>query len=179
MKIRLAGTQDIDLLVILEQKHLNDELASATMGLAGQAFSAAELTQLVCQHWVVVAEVDGNIIGYVIAGRWDFFNTWPIYRHLLRHLGLLQWDGPRLTPTNSCQYGPIWIHQAYRGNGIFELLVNHLKTVVAPNFSYMLTFIAEENERSFAAHTAKANMQVVDFFDYESRGYYLLASKTA
>ncbi|MGL5360060.1 MAG: GNAT family N-acetyltransferase [Shewanella sp.] len=179
MNIRLASTQDIDLLAMLEQKHLNDELASANMGLTGQAFSAAELTQLVCQHWVAVAEVDGKIIGYVIAGRWSFFEAWPIYRALLRRLGQLDWDGPRLTSANSCQYGPIWIHPEYRAQGIFELLVKHIKQAVAPSFTYMLTFIAEDNERSFAAHTAKANMQVVDFFDFESRGYYLLAGKTA
>ena len=39
VKIRLALPQDVDLLAMLEKKHLNDELASANMGLQGQAFS--------------------------------------------------------------------------------------------------------------------------------------------
>ena len=68
MKIRLALPQDVDLLAMLEKKHLNDELASASMGLQGQAFSHSELSELVQHHWVVVAQVEQQIVGYVIAG---------------------------------------------------------------------------------------------------------------
>ena len=86
MKIRLALPQDIDLLAMLEKKHLNDELASAAMGLQGQAFSHSELTELVNNHWVVVAQVEQQIVGYVIAGRWGFFEHWLMYRSLLNRL---------------------------------------------------------------------------------------------
>lgn len=176
--IRLATAQDIDLLVVLEKRYLNDELTSANIGLEGQAFSRNELSELVNHHWVMVAEVDSTIIGYVIAGRWTFFEAWPIYRSLLNRLPQLSWDGPKLTKNNSCQYGPIWVHQTYRGTGVFEALVNGIRSVVSPHFSYMLTFIAEENERSFAAHSGKANMQVVDFFTVSARDYYLMLAKT-
>jgi len=178
VKIRLALPQDVDLLAMLEKKHLNDELASASMGLQGQAFSHGELSELVQHHWVVVALVEQQIVGYVIAGRWGFFEHWPIYRTLLNRLGQLDWDGPKLTKVNSCQYGPIWVQQAYRGQGIFEALVREIRRQVAPHFSYMLTFIAEDNERSFAAHSGKAQMQVVDFFTVSARDYYLMAAKT-
>lgn len=176
VKIRLATLQDVDLLAILEKRHLNDELASANMGLQGQAFSHSELCELVKHHWVVVAQVEQQIVGYVIAGRWGFFEHWPIYRTLLNRLAQLDWKGAKLTKTNTCQYGPIWIQQAYRGQGIFEALVNEVHRQVAPHFSYMLTFIAEDNERSFAAHSGKAQMQVVDFFTVSARDYYLMVS---
>lgn len=93
MKIRLALPQDVDLLAMLEKKHLNDELASANMGLQGQAFSHSELSELVQHHWVVVAQVEQQIVGYVIAGRWEFFEHCTIYRTLLNRLGQLDWDG--------------------------------------------------------------------------------------
>jgi L-amino acid N-acyltransferase YncA len=136
------------------------------------------LSQLVLQHWIVVAQVEQQIVGYVIAGRWGFFEAWPIYRTLLNRLSQLEWDGPKLTKHNSCQYGPIWVHQAYRGQGVFEALVQEVRRAVAPHFRYMLTFIAEDNERSFSAHTRKAQMQVVDFFTVSARDYYLMVSHT-
>lgn len=175
---RLATLQDVDTLASLERQYLNDELTSAGQGLQGQAFTAQALQQLVQQHWIVVAEIQGRIIGYVIAGRWDFFSTGPLYRAMLTRLHQLTWDGPRLTQANTCQYGPIWLHPAYRGSGIFELLVAAIKRVVNPHFAFMLTCIAENNERSFAAHSGKAHMQVVDFFTVSARDYYLMAAKT-
>lgn len=175
---RLATLQDVDILASLERQYLNDELTSTGQGLQGQAFSVQALQQLVHQHWIVVAEIQGRIIGYVIAGRWDFFSAGPLYRAMLNRLPQLEWDGPRLTQDNTCQYGPIWLHPAYRGNGIFELLVTAIKRAVNPHFTFMLTCIAENNERSFVAHTAKGCMQVIDFFSVSSRDYYLLVSKT-
>lgn len=178
MKIRLATLQDIDLLVTLERKHLNDELASANMGLQGQAFSYSELTELVKHHWIVVAQLEQQIVGYVIAGRWGFFEHWPIYCTILNRLPQLDWHGPKITKANSCQYGPIWVQQAHRGQGVFEALVSEVRRQVAPHFSYMLTFIAEDNERSFAAHSGKAKMQVLDFFTVSARDYYLMVAET-
>ena len=178
VNIRPATTQDIDSLVVLERTFLNDELASSAMSLEGQAFGRNELTELVTRHWVVVAEDKGRIIGYVIAGRWAFFTTWPMYRTLLNRLTKAEWDGPRLTQQNSCQYGPIWIDQHYRGQGIFAALVKGIYQQIAPHFAYAVTFIAEENERSFAAHTQKAAMQVADFFTVSPRDYHLMLVRT-
>ena len=178
VNIRPATVQDVDLLVLLEKTFLNDELSPSAMGLEGQAFNRTELTELITKHWIVVAEDKGRIMGYVIAGRWGFFEAWPIYRTLLNRLPQLDWHGPKLTKANSCQYGPIWVQQTYRGRGVFEALVSEICRQVAPHFSYMLTFIAEDNERSFAAHSGKAKMQVLDFFTVSARDYYLMVAET-
>lgn len=73
MQTRLATKQDVDILAALERQHLNDELMSNGVNLEGQAFNRNELTLLIDKHWIVVAEINGRIIGYVIAGRWSFF----------------------------------------------------------------------------------------------------------
>ncbi len=174
LQTRLATLKDVAVLASLERQHLNDELVSGGFNLAGQAFTPSELTQLIEKHWVLVAEVQGKIIGYVIAGRWSFFEAWPIYRFILKRLEKNNSDSPRLTRQNSCQYGPIWIDKGYRGQGVFEALVARVYQEVAPSFEHMVTFIAEENERSLAAHTRKANMQVKDFFTFSDRDYYLM-----
>ncbi|WP_299796120.1 GNAT family N-acetyltransferase [uncultured Shewanella sp.] len=184
MNIRLARPDDLKQLQRLEQTYLNDELSSSaqSQGLDGQSFGFKELERLIAEHWIVVAEQDNNeggeIVGYVIAGGWHFFESWPVYRNILRNMGDFSVNGTKLTKSNSCQYGPIWIKQSCRGQGIFEKLVNHLKLQVQPRFQFMLTFIAEDNLASFTAHTNKASMQVLDFFTFDERDYYLLALVT-
>jgi GNAT superfamily N-acetyltransferase len=175
---RKATSNDVPALARLEAQHVRDELTGADISqLAGQGFNSQELITLVNRHYLQIAEDDGVIIGYVIAATWDFFCQQGIYRALEKRLGSLEHDGPTLTVKNCCQYGPIWISPAYRGKGIFSQLVAKLTLEVRAQFPFMLTFIAEDNGRSFAAHTAKANMQVVDFFSFERRDYYLLLSE--
>ncbi len=188
MKIRLAHMGDLKQLVGLERLTLNDELndQEQTNGLDGQAFGEPEIRLLIDSHWICVAErkVDCldekscEIVGYVIAGGWPFFESWPVYQHILKRLRKLSLDGVKLTKSNSCQYGPIWIKRDCRGQGIFEALVSEIKNQLQTKFRFMLTFIGEENMASFSAHTNKASMQVLDFFTFDGRDYYLLASST-
>ncbi|QYJ83158.1 GNAT family N-acetyltransferase [Shewanella aegiceratis] len=188
MVIRLATRADLDAIAALEANQWEAELAPDQRGgmMTGQSFSRQQLDELIQNHWLLLAEVGGEIAGYVIAGRWPFFGDWPIYRYLLKRLEAGRFEIDRfetglgiINKANSCQYGPIWIAPSQRGSGLFFELVSELKKEVAPQYSYMVTFIAEENERSFAAHTQKGGMQVLDFFEFDGRGYYLLAVDTA
>ncbi|MDB2386421.1 GNAT family N-acetyltransferase [Shewanella sp.] len=181
VKIRLATAQDVAALAQLEQSQLHDELTleQRNNSFSGQSFTQADLTELVTKHWVAVAQLNHEIIGYVIAGRWSFFKQWPIYRHLLHCLPSIDYDKAALTDKNCCQYGPIWIASAHRGQGLFEALVECIKQAVAKELPYMLTFIAEDNQGSFAAHTRKAAMQVVDFISFDDRDYYLMVVSTS
>ncbi|MBB1268927.1 GNAT family N-acetyltransferase [Shewanella sp. SR44-3] len=176
---RKASLSDVPRLAQLEAQHVSDELTAADVGqLAGQGFSIKELTILINQHYLLLAEVNQQIVGYVIAAGWDFFAGQGIYSALVKRLDRIEHEGPKLTVKNCCQYGPIWISPSYRGKGIFVPLVAELNDAVKHKYPYMLTFIAEDNSRSFAAHTAKAEMQVVDFIGFERRDYYLLLKRT-
>ncbi|MCG9747642.1 GNAT family N-acetyltransferase [Shewanella sp. Isolate8] len=188
MTIRLATGADLDALVELEAREWQAELTPGQRGalMTGQHFSRQELSELIQKHWLLLAEREGEIAGYVIAGHWSFFGEWPLYRSLVKRLETSRFEMDRfetasgiINKANSCQYGPIWIAPSQRGTGLFAELVAELKTRVAPQYPYMVTFIAEENERSFAAHTQKGGMQVLDFFEFDGRGYYLLAVDTA
>jgi hypothetical protein len=174
---RKAKLSDVAEIARLEQVHINDELTgeSPVHGqLSGQGFDNKALTELVNRHYLVVAEANGAIVGYVMAAAWSFFTPLPIYGAIVKRLAMLDYDGPKLTVANSCQYGPIWISPEYRGKGVFSPLVAKLKADVGNQFLNMVTFIAEDNSRSFAAHSNKAKMQVVDFFSFQGRDYYLL-----
>ncbi|WP_299003521.1 GNAT family N-acetyltransferase [uncultured Shewanella sp.] len=179
MEIRAAHAKDIGALAQLEQTYQQDELyQNQTNKLQGQSFNHNELALLIEKEYLWVAEVNSRIIAYVIAGSWAFFESGPIYQVLLRRMQGIELEAIGLSKHNTCQYGPIWIHPDYRGQGLFNRLVSQIKQQVAIKYPYMITFISDENERSFAAHTQKAAMQVIDFFTFEDRDYYLLLSHT-
>lgn len=180
MQIRQATLADAQAIAQLEQSQLEAELDPSQRGgvMTGQSFSLGDIQTLIKAHWIVLAEQDGAIIGYVVAGKWSFFESWPIYRRLLGRMRDLEFNGRTLNKQNCCQYGPIWISPESRGQGVFEALVSMLKSLLGEQYPMMLTFIAEDNERSFHAHTNKAAMQVVDFLSFDDRDYYLLVSAT-
>ncbi|WP_144210865.1 GNAT family N-acetyltransferase [Shewanella donghaensis] len=171
---RLARLNDAKEIAHLELTHMNDELAPGAQAMSGQHFTEQQLSVLINQGWIMLAIVDHAIIGYVIAGPWSIFKSWPIYQHILKRLPSIEIGFSTLSEKNSCQYGPIWIDSRHRGQGIFEVLVSKLKRDVGQKYTYMVTFIAEDNALSLAAHTRKASMEVVDYFGFQQRDYYLL-----
>jgi GNAT superfamily N-acetyltransferase len=175
---RKANLADVSQLVELERTHVNAELGQFDPSLQGHALTAAQVTLLINQHWIMLALDNLQIVGYVIAAKWDFFAKQALYQKIIQKLPQLdiERDGVKLalTQTNSCQYGPIWIAEKYRGQGIFTHLVNHIADAVSSKVRYLVAYIAEDNNRSFRAHTQYADMQVVDFFSFQQRDFYLL-----
>ena len=189
MKIqyRLATQEDSAELARLEKTYMNDELSSPAESMSGQCFSKTDISELIRLGWIMLAEISekqtsaaqsqASIIGYVIAGPWSWFKSWGIYALVMRKLSDIGAGFSKITAQNSCQYGPIWIHPDFRGQGIFAKLVEKLSCNVAKKYPYMVTFIAEENQASFTAHTGKSAMEVVDYFSFQQRDYYLLLMK--
>ena len=174
--IRKALLTDVAAIVQLERAHVDDELLGSNSQLHAHSFTKSEVSQLINQHWFIVAEEQGVIIGYVMAAKWSFFSSQPLYRHIIQKLKFADLQGQALSTTNTCQYGPVWIQESKRGQGVFSALVTELKKQVADTFPFMVTYIAADNARSLAAHQQKAAMTEIDQFSFEQRDYCLLAT---
>ena len=172
MKIRQASESDLPTLAQLEQTHINAELTSNNDAMLGQGFNRNELKGFVDNGWIVIAQDNQNIIGYVICANWEAFQKWPIYKAILKQIKEIE---PTYNQQNTCQYGPIWLHEDHRSKGIFEQLVTAVKQLSTQKYQTMITFIAEENQHSYFAHTKKTNFTVIDFLEFDERGYYLLS----
>ncbi|MBR9729402.1 GNAT family N-acetyltransferase [Shewanella intestini] len=172
---RVANFDDAAHIALLEQRHCHDELNQDSGMMAAQSLSVSDMATLISQHWVVIAEQNSVIVGYVIAAKWAYYGNQGLYSTMQRHLAQTSVGMSKLTSKNTCQYGPVWVHSSLRGQGIFEGLMVFLVKEVKPHVPFMVAIIAEGNERSFAAHTQKGQMQVIDYLTFEQRDYYLLA----
>jgi len=177
--IRKALLTDIAAIVQLERAHVDDELLGSNNQLHAHSLKKGEVSQLINQHWFLVAEEQGQIIGYVMAAKWSFLSAQPLYRHIIEKLKFAEFEGQALSTTNTCQYGPVWIQASKRGQGVFSALVTELKKQVCDTFPFMVTYVAADNARSLAAHQQKAAMIEIDQFCFEQRDYCLLATATA
>lgn len=176
--IRKAVLSDSSDIAFLERVYVTDELSGRHSDLHAHPMTVGEVKQLINQHWIIVAEHQGEIVGYVIAAKWAFFASQPLYRYIIQRIKFADFDGQSLSTTNTCQYGPVWISQSYRGKGIFEALVNELKLVLKERYPFIVTYIAADNLRSLAAHKNKAGMCLIEHFCFEQRDYQLLVSQT-
>lgn len=182
MKIRYAVSNDLDgLLDLLKANHINSiPEEEKKNGFVTTNITKEQLYNLMeTEKGITVAVNDNNqVIGFALAGSWNFWQPWPLFTHMIEHLEEFKLNGETLTVENSYQYGPVCIDKKYRGTGIFEKLFNFSLKSMAERFPYMVTFINQVNPRSYAAHTKKVGMTESGTFDWNNNHYWLMAIKT-
>ncbi|MEL7002090.1 MAG: GNAT family acetyltransferase, partial [Bacteroidota bacterium] len=80
-----------------------------------------------------------------------------------------------ITVANSFQYGPICIHEEYRGTGLINYLFEEMRLSFAKKYPLSITFINQGNPRSVKAHVNKLGWEIIDEFNFNDKLYYGLA----
>jgi hypothetical protein len=179
--IRTAIESDFTGILDLQARNLYANLAATELpgGFVTTPFSSDLLRLLMNQDGVFVAASEQQINGYLLAGDWDFFAQWAIFKVMIDRLPQLIYQGQQITVANSFQYGPICIDRSIRGGQVFPELFNLMRSNFASKFPIGVTFINKINERSFAAHTRKLNLDIIDEFEFNGGSFYTLAFLTA
>jgi hypothetical protein len=178
--IRTAIESDLDGILDLQSQNLYPNLSPAELnnGFVTTPFTPDLLRQLIVQTGVLVAEADGKIVGYLLAGDWNFFSQWEIFRVMISHLPKLNFQGQEITIDNSFQYGPVCVDRSLRGGDILPQLFAKMRMNFASKFPIGITFINKLNQRSFAAHTRKLDLEIIDEFEFNHHSFYTLAFAT-
>ena len=179
--IRTAVESDFIGILDLQARNLYANLAATELsgGFVTTPFSSNLLRLLLIQNGVFVAVSEQQIIGYLLAGDWAFFSQWAIFKVMIDRMPLLKFQGQQITVANSFQYGPICVDRSIRGSQVFPELFNLMRVSFAPKFPIGVTFINKINERSFAAHTRKLSLDIIDEFEFNGNSFYTLAFLTA
>jgi hypothetical protein len=174
--IRTATESDFDGILDLQSRNLYTKLSPAELagGFVTTPFTSDLLRQLLRQSGIFVTEDEGNILGYLLAGDWEFFSQWEIFNVMIDRLPKLNFAGSEITVDNSFQYGPICIDRSIRGSEVFPQLFDLMRSSFAPKFPIGVTFINKLNQRSFAAHTRKLNLEIIDEFAFNGNSFYTL-----
>jgi hypothetical protein len=177
---RIATESDIDGILNLQAQNLfanlsGDELAD---GFVTTPFTPELIRSLLTEDGAFVAELEGKIVGYILAGGWDFYSQWEIFRLMVSRLPELRFQGKEIAVDRSFQYGPVCIDRSLRGNGILPQLFTTMQSSFAPRLPIGVTFINKLNHRSLAAHHRKLNFEIIDEFEFNSGHFQTLAFST-
>ncbi len=175
--ISVADYSDIDEVLELQGKY---HIASVKEedrpgGFVTTLITKAQLTSLIGDEGgLFVVRQDGVLVAYAMAASWSFWLQWPIFVHMVKGLHELEFLGLRLSTENSYQYGPVCVDKSVRGSGVLARLFDFSRAKMAGRYAILVTFINKINARSFAAHTRKLGLQVMQEFEFNGNQYYEL-----
>ena len=148
-------------------------------GFVTTLFTAEQMAELIDREEGISLACDKErIVGYAMAGSWDFWSKWPLFQQMIADLPNINYLGRTLTTENSYQYGPVCIDMEYRGQGVLESLFQYSTGQMSRRYPVLITFINQINERSFAAHTKKVGLDVIKTFSFNGNNYYELGYDT-
>lgn len=147
-------------------------------GFVTTPFTEEQLKRLIKLDGVNVVDNENEIIGYVLAGGWDYFSQWAMFPFIIERFEKIIFKDIAITKQNSFQYGPICIDIKFRGTDVFPLLFEKMRESMSSKYQIGATFINKKNERSFHAHTLKVKIEVIDEFEYNNNSFYGLAFTT-
>lgn len=178
--IRVATESDFDGILNLQSRNLHTNLSPPELagGFVTTPFTPELLGQLLDRSGIFIAEKEHKIVGYLLAGDWEFFSQWEIFGVMMLRLPAVRFRGEEITVDSSFQYGPICIDRSSRGGDLLPQLFGLMRSSFAPKFPVGVTFINRVNQRSVAAHTRKLDLEIIDEFDFNGNAFYTLAFLT-
>jgi hypothetical protein len=177
INFEIAKNTDINGVLALQELYLVSNLSDDEKknGFVTTPFSVDQLTSVIGNEGLFVAKVNNKIIAYIFAESWLFFKQYPIFEYMISLFPKFLFNDYHFTTQNSFQYGPICIHQDYRGKGLIVPFFEFMRKNVVEKYPLSLTFINKINIPSFKAHTEKLNWNVIDEFQFNNNEYFVLA----
>jgi hypothetical protein len=183
MKIELttASLDNVEEVLTLHSRYQINTIAEEDKedGFITTAFTKTHLARIIEEeNGLFIARIDNKIVAYAMAASWQFWSQWPMFTYMIKQLPDAPYLDREITIANSYQYGPVCVDKQVRGTGVFEQLFNFSLQEMSKRYPIMVTFINKLNPRSFAAHTGKTNLQVLNEFEFNNNQYFKLACAT-
>lgn len=182
MQLKIAELSDIDNVLKLHAKYQIQTIQEEDKkdGFVTTSLTNEELTKLINEEQgLFIAVHEGEVVAYVMSASWQFLAAWPIFAYMMEELPNLEYLGQKITPENSYQYGPVCVDKSVRGSGVLEAIFDFAREQMAKKYPILVTFINKINTRSYAAHTKKIGLEVIQEFSFNNNHYYELVYDTA
>ena len=143
-------------------------------GFVTTPFTSEQIQNRVVNNGLFLAEDQNQIVAYVFAGKWSFFEQWPIFPYMTSRFPDLQFRDFEINSEATFQYGPVCVHKNYRGQRIFNQVFEEMRLEWRKKFAFSITFINSINTVSVKAHI-KLGWEVIDHFEFNNNQYLGLA----
>ena len=100
----------------------------------------------------IIAKDGDTVVGYALAMTRAFRFKVSILTPMFDLLDNLHVDGKKIGDQDYIVMGQVCIHKDYRGRGVFKGMYSKYFEIYKPLFGWVITEIAERNNRSLKAH---------------------------
>ena len=175
---RLAIGEDFEKIVLLENQNLATVLTDdqKSDGFLSGSFTAEQLRLMAQNVAIVVARNGNDLIGFVCASTAEFNSQRPLVAAMIARFPEIVIEKQRLDELKSFIAGPVCVDKNYRGQGVFEGLYETLFRDAPVQYQAVLALVSTVNPRSVRAHE-KVGMKVVDSFNFDGRGFLIIARR--
>jgi predicted GNAT superfamily acetyltransferase len=174
---RRVQETDYAALLALQEANLRDNLApdQRTEGFLSARFSRDQFATMDADVAVVVAEIDGSIVGYLCGSGVEFNRRFALLAAMIERYPHTQMHRRSLDSYESFVYGPVCVDRRFRGRGVLRGLYRALRAEVTDKFDIGVAFVAQDNAHSLSAHVQGLGMVDVGRFEFDARAYRILA----
>jgi len=176
MNSRKATESDIGGILDLQEMYLYSQLDEEERknGFVTTPFTPEQIKDIIGKSGLFLCEDGDQIIAYVFAGTWDYYEQWPIFPYMTSRFPKLSFKNFEVTTSATFQYGPVCLDMAYRGKKNFNAVFEEMRLHWMKKFPLAVTFINAVNEVSVRAHS-KIGWEEIDQFEYNGNRYLSLA----
>ena len=128
------------------------------------------LTQMNTAAKHTVAKVGDRVIGYTLVMLPSFKSHIPFLIPTFQKIMTLKFNNQLIKESDYFLMGQVCIDKAFRGQGVFTKLYQHLKDTWSKKYAYIITEIALENKRSLRAHE-KVGFQIIDEYFHAEKDW--------
>lgn len=152
---QVSHNEEVQLILDLQAENLANALSPEKM--AAQGFVTVRhdpevLRRMNLAYPSVIAKDGEHLAGYCLVMTREFAPQVPVLLPMFDLLENLSWRGQSLRDSRWFVMGQVCVAEKYRGQGVFDGLYRHLRTVCRPDFDLVITEVAERNARSLNAH---------------------------
>lgn len=150
-------TTDEELQQIVELSHLNQkanvtEEEKSKEGFISWEYSYELLKQMQDQCPHIIVKDGEKLAGYALVAMKEAKAFHVDLAAMINKLETLLYNGKALADYNYYVMGQVCVDKTYRGQGVFDMLYQHHKTVLKYQFDFVVTEISTNNPRSIRAH---------------------------
>ena len=98
-----------------------------------------------------------------------------IFQKIDSLVGQVKYNGQLLSAYRLCLYGPVFVDEAFAGQGLSAKLWQGFKEMMRGRYDVGLAFVSLSNPASLKAHRDKLGITQVCEFEVKGRSYALLA----
>ncbi len=156
--ITLKGaTESSELEGILRLQNINlerniSEKESKNQGFVTVNHDLSTLAEISGDFHHIIAKNAEEVVGYALVMLSEFNQALPVLIPMFEMVDQTTYEGKLLGASSYFVMGQICIAKAFRSKGIFEQLYEALCLQMEKDFDYIITEVADRNQRSLNAH---------------------------